>query len=168
MVAKITFTQKEESALRATLVGNPFDHKDLQSLLSKMEKARDKSKEVKFSGISVANLITLARERLGDRLTLPDNTTADWFIKMQRAINTNGITEEIAIKALKVADTTWTSSIWIETLIYSLGKLAAGVAQSTLPFNQNQGQKKAVGFTPTKTSGWGSRLKELEMDGETQ
>lgn len=151
MTAKITFTQKEECALRAHSHLNPH----LQSLLSKMEKARDKSKEVKFSGISVGNFLSLAFDKLGDRLKSHPNPTSDWFTKMQKVINSAGITQELAEKALNVAASTWNNGeIWIETLIYSLPKLAAGVAQSNLPF------KKSTGFSPGKKSGWLAQLED--------
>ena len=161
MPAKITFTQKEQEALQEAIclwkvdsgAENDPEVKHLESLLAKMKKAREKDSAPKFHGIAARDLIDLASSTLGTRLKLPPNLTQDWFIKIQRAINSGGVTRDVAQKALETASKTWGENIWFETLVYSLPKLAAGAFA-------NNTTKKPTGFTPTKQSGWLARLEE--------
>lgn len=152
MPAKITFTQKEEAGLQLALeeVNDDKAITAIQSLLVKMVKARNKDAEPKFTGIAVRDLLDIASSTLGTRFKTPPTLTKDWFIKMQRAINSGGITRESAIKAVSNAAATWQGDIWVDTLIYSLPKLAAGVVIGTA--------KKPIGYTPGKQSGWLSQL----------
>lgn len=157
MPSKITFTKKEEAALQDLCDKNiilEMKHIDaVKGLLAKMEKAKNKPKG--FSGIGVSVLITKAAVVLKDRLKMPEVTTNEWYIKMQRAINSGGITEEVADKAIVYVDKNWGDSIWIETLIYSMAKIAAGGMMSSGK------SSKRTGFTPTKKSGW---LQQLESE----
>lgn len=154
MPAKITFTKKEEEWLKAL-----FDagHTEVSSLLSKMEKARNKPET--FKGVSVQAVIDFAVVTLGDRLTLPPNRTSGWYAKMQRALNDGGITEEIAVKAIKFVEKNWGDKIWIETLIYSMAKIAAGAMPDS-----GKNDKKRPGFKPSSKSGWLSQLDNKEEE----
>lgn len=157
MPAKITFTKKEEDALRRIVTDTDLScfgvkNADLLTLLSKMEKAREPV--IKFKGVDVKWVLNRANSCLGKRFTQPKVMTGAWFSKMQRALNDNGITQDIAEKAIQFVHKNWGDNIWVETLIYSMAKIAAGGMPDS---GKNS---KRIGFNPTKKSGWLNQLEE--------
>lgn len=153
MPAKITFTQAEETELEYVIAGGMYKFVHLPKLLEKMKKARVKDKEPAFHGISVKEFIDAANKVLGTRLKTPENFTKEWIIKMQRALNSGGVSKEVADKGLAAVKVQWSMpDIWIETLIYSIPKLAAGVSSGS--------PVKKMGYTPTKKSGWLAQIDE--------
>lgn len=159
MPHKITFSKKEEDELKEAIYlwkvdegsANYYPPKHLESLLAKMEAARDKPKG--FQGVSIKWVIDSARATLGSKLSTPQNQTGAWYAKMQRALNDNGITQDIAQKAIEFVAKNW-DNVWIETLVYSMAKIAAGGMPSS-----GKSSKK-TGFTPTKKSGWLAQLED--------
>lgn len=153
MPSKITFTQAEESAIVTAIKYLPdagATKKALESLIAKMKKAREPGTK-KFHGISVAAFMSLASDKFGTRLKKLPNAQPDWYVRMQRSIDSAGITEEIAIKGLERAAVSWSGDVWIEKLIYSLSQLAAGVTVSQSGKNVKTG---------TQQSGWLNRLNQ--------
>jgi hypothetical protein len=154
MPAKITFTQKEQSALEDVILLAPYgvDISALQKLLEKMEGARTKE-TTKFHGVGVGKVMEMARSQFGARFKTPNMITKEWTIRMQTIINQNGVDEATAAKAIKNCN--WTGDIFAQTLIYKLAELAV-----TAPRTYGKGTP-----VPTKKTGW---LAQLEDDNGNQ
>lgn len=163
MPAKITFTKKEEAALQATCEyfnkNGGLDLTYIYTLLEKMRVAREPV--VKFKGVDVKWVLGRCDSTLGKRFAKPEVMTGAWFSKMQRALNDNGITQDIAEKAIQFVHKNWGDNIWVETLIYSMAKIAAGGMPDS---GKNS---KRIGFSPSKKSGWLSQLEDSDSDEET-
>jgi hypothetical protein len=157
MTAKITFTQAEQTAIETAIKCLPVlrdagaTSKNLNKLLEKMVAAREKE-ETKFTGVSVAKVHSLARDKWGDRYKTPPMITKEWTIKMQRALTSSGIDEATATKAIDNCD--WAGDIWSETLIYQMSKLSV--------MGTYKPAQKSFGFTPTPKSGWLGMLEDSE------
>lgn len=148
MPPKITFTQKQYDALKAILDDDIRYREPLQALLDKMTAAREKETKA-FHGVSVAKVHQLARDKFGDRYKTPSNITGEWTIRMQKAINSAGVDEQTAIKA--VNNCNWTGDIFAQKFIYSLAELAVVAPK----------QQKLFGPpAASKQSGWLNRLSE--------
>lgn len=72
----------------------------------------------KASGLTVAQAIEIFRGALGRRLVVPAGTPGpEWFIALQRRINSSGLTAELAKAAAETAGATWKGSIKAESII---------------------------------------------------
>ena len=126
-MAKTTFTESEQAAI-VTAIGWMASHpnpdkatiKKLQSLHDKMVKAKEKS--ATDDTIAVATLLRMARETLGERLREHPNPTPTWFSLMRNRLKVNGITQDVAIRALENIKNNWRGEIFIDVLINSLAK----------------------------------------------
>ncbi len=153
MPAKVSFTQKEELELEQVIkyAARNCDVVNLQKLLDKMKAARTKE-SVAFHGVGVAKVIEMAEEKFGDRFKKPTTITAQWSIKMQKAINDSGVSLETAQKAIANCD--WQGEIFAQQFIYKLAELAVMTSKGIR-------QGKLFGIpVPTKKSGWLGRLDE--------
>lgn len=139
-MAKTTFTQTEHQAIR-TAIGwlecEPQHDKKtvraLKSLNEKMEKALVKSSTTDCIG--VARVLQMARDALGERLREHPNPTPAWYSTTHNRLKVNGITEDIAAKALANIVTSWKGEIFIDVLVNSLAKysvMAIGKQQKTV------------------------------------
>lgn len=151
MAVKITITKKEEEFLRDWL-GRCTNCKELESIRDKIDSAHTKSTEKK-SGYPVSVFVSAAKTRI-PTLVVPDSQTSAWYTKMQNFFNVNGVTLEIVNSALDKATLLCEGrNVWVEQLIYSVPKLAAG-----MPVRLGEGSS-----TVAKTQkGWLNRLDEKE------
>lgn len=153
MPAKITFTQAEQAALEKAIDNLRSELADpLESLLNKMVKAREKESTA-FHGVGVAKVLEMARNKFGDRFKTPNIITAQWTIKMQKAINDAGVTEATAKTAIDKCN--WEGDIFAAKLIYQLAELAVVTPRQQKLFTRGPA-------APTKKVGWLGRLNEDE------
>ena len=150
MAAKITFTQKEQDQLETVCITDNYP--ELEKLLEKMKKSRG-AESVKFHGVGVAKVLEIARDKFGERFKTPPMMTKEWTIKMQRAINDSGVTEETARKAIENCD--WQNDVFAQTLIYKLAELAVvkNTGRQGKLFNKPNGPA-----APSKKSVWLGQL----------
>ena len=160
MAAKITFTQKEESALAAVIAALPYETPEfekiirpLEALYAKMQVARTKESTA-FHGVGVAKVLEMARNKFGDRFKTPNMITPQWTIKMQKAINDSGVTEATATRAIENCN--WPGDIFAQTFLYKLAELAVMAPKQGILFNKKQPGPPA----PSKKSGWLGKLDE--------
>jgi hypothetical protein len=136
---KVNFTTKEHDALKEIYdivsdlrtkpergrSGRLPAVKMLETLLAKMQKAYEQAVAPKVkTTVTVKELLDMARLILGPRLKEQLKPSPVWYRQMQSRIDSRNINKAMAEVAIKAARDTWRGSVWIDTLVNSLDKLA--------------------------------------------
>lgn len=122
----IPFSKKEYEEVKRLVVDK--GNKALRTLHMKMEKAlvaKDKEEIEEEGAFKVTDAMRIAKNNIGDNLNFAPVMAPLWYVKMNRYIKANGITQELVEYAAAVADRTWRKPIYFDTFLYSVMKLAA-------------------------------------------
>lgn len=127
----ISYTQAEMQAVWWAItifsdkVGTKATLKALQSLHKKMEDARAPQTGATKWPFTVQQATEIARNVLGTRISFPPVITPAWYGNKNRFIASNGITEDIFLKACKLAERKWYGAVYFDTLLGGTMKLVA-------------------------------------------
>lgn len=125
-VKSISFTQKEYDAVWSAAQLHDMEPKHgLNTLLAKMDKAKNAETASAKQTFTVVDCISIAKDVIKDRLVLPPVTTPAWYGQKNKYILSNGINDEVFRKACVIADRAWKNGIYFDTLLSNTMRLVA-------------------------------------------
>lgn len=116
----IPWSAKEYKMLQVAVQSFP----DLQSLLDKMDAARNKAERPR-QAFGATDAINVAKLVLGSRLKLNPIMNVAWYGKMNKFLLASGLDAALFKKAATLAKQTWKGKVYFDTLVFSAAKLIA-------------------------------------------